>query len=50
MQLCIEVRTDTTKLTNMIITKFGGAEIWLEKVRCLSKINSKDADKVVVLS
>jgi len=37
----IEVRTDkhATKLSNMIIARFGEGEIWSEKVRCLSKTN-----------
>ena len=38
---CIDVWTDTAKLTNMIIARFGDRsedEIWSEKVRCSSNM------------
>ena len=34
----IKVRTDTTKLPNMVIASLEMAEIWSEKVRCSSKM------------
>ena len=34
----VKVRTDTTKLSDMIIARFGMAEIWSEKVKCSSKM------------
>jgi len=33
-----KVRTDTTKLPNMVIASLEMAEIWSEKVRCSSKM------------
>ena len=34
----IEVWTDTAKLTNMVIARFGEDEVWSEKVRCSSNM------------
>ena len=46
----IEVRADTTKLSNMVIAGFGVAVIWSEKVRCSSKMKPKLRADWVVLS
>ena len=37
----IKVRTDTTKLSDIVIANFGDGRNLIEKVRCSSKMNPK---------
>ena len=46
----IKARTDTTKLSDMVISRFGDGRNLSEKVRCSSKMNPRLRAEWVVLS